>query len=37
MAYDEDFASRVGEQLADEVGVTEKAMFAGRRSCCSKG
>jgi hypothetical protein len=29
MAYDEDFAHRVREQLADQVGVTEKAMFGG--------
>jgi TfoX/Sxy family transcriptional regulator of competence genes len=29
MAYDEDFAHRVREQLADEHGVTEKAMFGG--------
>ena len=29
MAYDEEFARRVREQLADEDGVTEKAMFGG--------
>jgi TfoX/Sxy family transcriptional regulator of competence genes len=29
MAYDEDFAHRVREQLAEESGVTEKAMFGG--------
>jgi TfoX/Sxy family transcriptional regulator of competence genes len=29
MAYDEDLANRVREQLADEEGVTEKAMFGG--------
>lgn len=29
MAYDEDFAHRVREQLADEAGVSEKAMFGG--------
>jgi TfoX N-terminal domain len=29
MAYDEEFAHRVREQLADEDGVTEKAMFGG--------
>lgn len=29
MAYDEDLAHRVREQLADEAGVTEKAMFGG--------
>jgi len=29
MAYDEDLAQRVREQLAAEPGVTEKAMFGG--------
>jgi TfoX/Sxy family transcriptional regulator of competence genes len=29
MAYDEELAHRVREQLADEDGVTEKAMFGG--------
>ena len=29
MAYDEDLARRVREQLAAEPGVTEKAMFGG--------
>ncbi|HYV14934.1 MAG TPA: TfoX/Sxy family protein [Conexibacter sp.] len=29
MAYDEDLAHRIREQLADESGVTEKAMFGG--------
>jgi len=29
MGYDEEFAHRVREQLADQVGVTEKAMFGG--------
>jgi hypothetical protein len=29
MAYDEDLANRVREQLAAESGVTEKAMFGG--------
>jgi TfoX/Sxy family transcriptional regulator of competence genes len=29
MAYDEDFAHRIREQLADQDGVTEKAMFGG--------
>jgi TfoX/Sxy family transcriptional regulator of competence genes len=29
MAYDEDFAHRIREQLAGEEGVTEKAMFGG--------
>ena len=29
MAYDEDFAHRVREQLAAEDGVTEMAMFGG--------
>ena len=29
MAYDEDLANRIREQLADETGVTEKAMFGG--------
>ena len=29
MAYDVDLANRLREQLADEVGVTEKAMFGG--------
>ena len=29
MAYDEDLAQRVREQLAVETGVTEKAMFGG--------
>ncbi len=27
MAYDEDLAHRIREQLADQQGVTEKAMF----------
>jgi TfoX N-terminal domain len=29
MAYDEELAHRLREQLADEEGVTEKAMFGG--------
>lgn len=29
MAYDEDLAHRIREQLADESGVTEMAMFGG--------
>jgi len=29
MAYDEDLANRLREQLADEDGITEKAMFGG--------
>jgi hypothetical protein len=29
MGYDEDFAHHVREQLADQIGVTEKAMFGG--------
>ncbi len=29
MAYDEDLAHRLREQLVDENGVTEKAMFGG--------
>lgn len=29
MAYDEQLAHRIREQLADESGVTEKAMFGG--------
>lgn len=29
MAYDEDLAHRIREQLADEDGITEKAMFGG--------
>jgi TfoX/Sxy family transcriptional regulator of competence genes len=29
MGYDEDFAHRVREQLADQTGVTEKKMFGG--------
>jgi TfoX/Sxy family transcriptional regulator of competence genes len=29
MAYDEDLAHRIRELLADEDGVTEKAMFGG--------
>jgi hypothetical protein len=29
MAYDEELAHRIREQLADEHGVTEKAMFGG--------
>jgi TfoX/Sxy family transcriptional regulator of competence genes len=29
MAYDEEFAQRVRELLAEEDGVTEKAMFGG--------
>jgi hypothetical protein len=31
MAYDEELAHRVCELLAEEDGVTEKAMFAGSR------
>jgi hypothetical protein len=29
VAYDEELAHRVREQLADEPGITEKAMFGG--------
>jgi TfoX/Sxy family transcriptional regulator of competence genes len=29
MAYDDDLAHRIREQLGDERGVTEKAMFGG--------
>lgn len=29
MTYDPDFAHRVREQLAEEAGVSEKAMFGG--------
>ncbi len=29
MAYDQDLAHRIREQLSDEHGVTEKAMFGG--------
>jgi hypothetical protein len=29
MAYDEGFAERIREQLGDEAGVSEKAMFGG--------
>ncbi len=29
MAYDQELARRVREQLADEEGLTEKAMFGG--------
>lgn len=29
MAYDEDLAARVREALADELAITEKAMFGG--------
>jgi hypothetical protein len=29
VAYDEDFANRVRELLADEKGISEKAMFGG--------
>jgi hypothetical protein len=29
VAYDEDLANRIREQLADEAGLTEKAMFGG--------
>jgi hypothetical protein len=29
MAYDQDLAHRIRDQLADEHGVTEKAMFGG--------
>lgn len=29
MAYDEELANRIREQLANESGVTEKAMFGG--------
>jgi hypothetical protein len=29
VAYDEDLANRIREQLASEDGVTEKAMFGG--------
>ena len=29
MAYDEDLANRIREQLADQDAVTEKAMFGG--------
>jgi len=30
MAYDEDFANRIREALADVDGITEKSMFGGR-------
>jgi TfoX/Sxy family transcriptional regulator of competence genes len=30
MAYDEDFANRIREELADVDGITEKSMFGGR-------
>jgi TfoX/Sxy family transcriptional regulator of competence genes len=29
MAYDQDFANRIREQLAEVDGITEKAMFGG--------
>jgi TfoX/Sxy family transcriptional regulator of competence genes len=29
MAYDQDFANQIREQLADVDGITEKAMFGG--------
>jgi hypothetical protein len=29
MAYDEDLANRIREQLADETGITEQRMFGG--------
>ena len=29
MAYDQDFANRIREELADVDGITEKAMFGG--------
>ena len=29
MAYDEDFANRIREELADVDGITDKAMFGG--------
>ena len=29
MAYDEDLANRIRELVADEAGLTEKAMFGG--------
>jgi len=29
MAYDEEFANRIREELADVDGITEKAMFGG--------
>jgi TfoX N-terminal domain len=29
MAYDSEFAHRIREQLGDEHGITEKAMFGG--------
>jgi TfoX/Sxy family transcriptional regulator of competence genes len=29
MAYDEELAHRIREQLADEQGITEQAMFGG--------
>jgi hypothetical protein len=29
MAYDEDLAHRIREQLADEQGISEQAMFGG--------
>ncbi|MEA2167311.1 MAG: hypothetical protein QOF76_611 [Solirubrobacteraceae bacterium] len=29
MAYDEDLAERLGEQLADEPGISTKRMFGG--------
>jgi TfoX/Sxy family transcriptional regulator of competence genes len=30
MAYDEDFANRIREELADVDGINEKSMFGGR-------
>jgi TfoX/Sxy family transcriptional regulator of competence genes len=30
VAYDEDFANRIREELADVDGITEKSMFGGR-------
>jgi TfoX/Sxy family transcriptional regulator of competence genes len=30
MPYDEDFANRIREELADVDGITEKSMFGGR-------
>lgn len=30
MGYDEDFAGRIREALADVEGITEKSMFGGR-------
>ena len=32
MGYDTDLANRLREQLADEDGVTEKAMFGGPKT-----